>query len=135
MCGMITRQTAEVENYMNSVERVVHYSRGDLIAQEAPHEKPDVKLPAEWPARGAIRIKDVRMSYRKDLPDVLKGVSIDIRGGEKIGVVGRTGAGKSSLMLALFRIVELKSGSISIDEYDPSLLASMESTADYHEQH
>jgi ATP-binding cassette subfamily C (CFTR/MRP) protein 1 len=73
MFSIITRQSAEVENYMNSVERVVHYSRGDLIEQEAPHEKPDVRPPKEWPSQGAIKIQDVRMSYRKDLPDVLRG--------------------------------------------------------------
>jgi ATP-binding cassette subfamily C (CFTR/MRP) protein 1 len=93
---MLTRQSAEVENYMNSVERVVHYARGDLIAQEAPHERPETRPAPAWPAHGAIRMRDVRMAYRPDLPDVIRGISLDIRGGEKIGVVGRTGAGKSS---------------------------------------
>lgn len=71
--GVVTRQSAEVENYMNSVERVVHYSRGDLIEQEAPHEKPDTKPPSTWPSTGAIKMEGVTMAYRKDLPDVLKG--------------------------------------------------------------
>ncbi|EIN03766.1 ABC protein [Punctularia strigosozonata HHB-11173 SS5] len=120
--GMVTRQSAEVENYMNSVERVVGYSRSDLIEQEAPHEKPDVKPPPEWPTEGSIEFKDIRMSYRKGLPDVLKGITMKINGGEKIGVVGRTGAGKSSLMLALFRIVELNTGSITLDGIDISAI-------------
>ncbi|KAI0784237.1 ABC protein [Abortiporus biennis] len=122
MCGMVTRQSAEVENYMQSVETMVHYSRGDEIAQEAPHEIQETKPPAEWPAEGAIQFKDIVMRYRPGLPYVLKGLSLDIRGGEKIGVVGRTGAGKSSLMLALFRIVELPSGSITIDGIDISTI-------------
>lgn len=74
----------------------MHYARGDLIAQEAPHERPDTRPPPEWPTRGEIRMRDVTMAYRKDLPDVIRGISLDVRGGEKIGVVGRTGAGKSS---------------------------------------
>ncbi|TFK49597.1 ABC protein [Heliocybe sulcata] len=122
LCGMVTRQTAETENYMNSVERVVHYSRGDLIEQEAPHEKLDCTPPPDWPSEGAIEFRDVEMAYRKGLPLVLKGISLNVRGGEKIGIVGRTGAGKSSLMLALFRIVELSSGSIGIDGIDISTL-------------
>ncbi|KAI0956120.1 hypothetical protein AcV7_006609 [Taiwanofungus camphoratus] len=122
LCGMVTRQSAEVENYMSSVERVVQYSRGGQIIQEAPHEIQAHKPPTEWPARGAIEFKDVVMRYRPGLPFVLKGLSMSVKGGEKIGVVGRTGAGKSTLMLALFRIVELSSGSISIDDIDISTI-------------
>ncbi|KAI0360038.1 ABC protein [Trametes cingulata] len=120
LCGMVTRQSAEVENYMSSVERIVQYSRDDQIPQEAPHEIPDHKPPPDWPARGAIEFKDVVMRYRPGLPFVLKGLSMQVNGGEKIGVVGRTGAGKSTLMLALFRIIELTSGSITIDGIDIS---------------
>ncbi|KAI7932977.1 hypothetical protein MJO28_017890, partial [Puccinia striiformis f. sp. tritici] len=68
-----------------------------------------------WPSGGSIQFDSIVMSYRPGLPHVLKGLSIDVAAGEKIGVVGRTGAGKSSLMLALFRTVELESGSIRID--------------------
>ncbi|KAI0370390.1 ABC protein [Pilatotrama ljubarskyi] len=118
LCGMVTRQSAEVENYMSSVERIVQYSREDQIPQEAPHEIPENKPPPEWPAHGAIEFKDVVMRYRPGLPSVLKGLSMQVNGGEKIGVVGRTGAGKSTLMLALFRIIELTSGSITIDGVD-----------------
>ncbi|KAF8530145.1 ABC protein [Hysterangium stoloniferum] len=120
--NMVTRQSAEVENFMNSVERVVHYSDTDLLEQEAPHEKDDVKPPQEWPSEGAIEFKDVVMSYRPGLDPVLKGISMSIRSEEKIGVVGRTGAGKSSLMIALFRLVELNAGSIHIDGIDISSL-------------
>ena len=96
---------------------VVEYSRQDKIPQEAPHEIAERKPPADWPAEGAVEFKDVVMRYRPGLPLVLKGLSMHINGGEKIGVVGRTGAGKSTLMLALFRIVELVSGSITVDGY------------------
>ncbi|KAI0342890.1 ABC protein [Trametopsis cervina] len=118
LCGMLTRQSAEVENYMASVETVTHYSHGNNIAQEADHEVPDKKPSEAWPEHGAIQFDKIVMRYRPGLPLVLKGLSLNIGGGEKIGVVGRTGAGKSSLMLALFRIVELTSGSITIDGVD-----------------
>ncbi|KAG0698327.1 ABC protein, partial [Suillus ampliporus] len=122
MCGLVTRQTADVENYMNSVERLVQYVEGDTIPQEAPHEIEERKPPAQWPEYGAVEFNDVKMAYRPGLPDVLRGISVKVRGGEKIGVVGRTGAGKSSLMLALFRIVELSGGSITIDGVDISTI-------------
>ncbi|PPR03680.1 hypothetical protein CVT24_007801 [Panaeolus cyanescens] len=118
-CGMLTRQTAEVENYLNSVERVAHYSQKDLMEQEAPHEIPDRAPRPSWPERGQIHIKELTMKYRPGLPNVLHGISLDIRGGEKIGIVGRTGAGKSSITLALLRIVEY-SGLITIDGVDIS---------------
>ncbi|KAJ7454700.1 ABC protein [Mycena latifolia] len=118
MCSMVTRQSAELENYMNSVERVVHYSRTDIIPQEAAYESdPAHKPPPAWPTRGAVEFKNVEMSYRPGLPNVLHGISMSINAGEKIGVVGRTGAGKSSLALTLLRIVEY-SGTILVDDVD-----------------
>ncbi|KAF9234111.1 ABC protein [Melanogaster broomeanus] len=122
MCSMMTRQTADVENYMNSVERVVQYTRDNTIPQEAPHEIESSKPHANWPSEGALEFNDVKMSYRPGLPLVLNGISLSIKGGEKIGVVGRTGAGKSSLMLALYRIVELSGGSIVLDGIDISTI-------------
>ncbi|KAJ7056634.1 ABC protein [Mycena amicta] len=120
LCAMITRQSAELENYMNSVERVVHYSRKDLIPQEAAYESnKDDKPPPQWPQRGVIEFKNVEMSYRPGLPKVLHGISMNINAGEKIGVVGRTGAGKSSLALTLLRIVEFE-GQILVDDVDIS---------------
>ncbi|KAG8703252.1 hypothetical protein FRC11_010874 [Ceratobasidium sp. 423] len=118
----MTRQSAEVENYMNSVERFLQYTSGGDIPQEKPYVVIDKAPPKTWPNHGAIEFHDLVMSYRSGLPPVLRGVSLRVRGGEKIGVVGRTGAGhipgKSSLMAALFRIVELSSGSILIDGMD-----------------
>ncbi|KAG1734117.1 ABC transporter [Suillus lakei] len=116
--GWMVRQVAEVENDMNSVERVVHYAKA--VEQEAAHEVEDSPAPADWPSHGEIVMKDVVMKYRPELPPVLKGLSMSLSPGEKIGVVGRTGAGKSSIMTAIYRIVELASGSISIDGVDIS---------------
>lgn len=122
MLSFVTRQTADVENNLNSVERIVQYTREETVPQEAPHEKPEVKPPTDWPREGAVEFKNVQMSYRSGLPNVLHGISFSIQGGEKIGIVGRTGAGKSSLMLALYRIVELSGGSIILDGIDISTL-------------
>ncbi|KAG0705743.1 ABC protein [Suillus ampliporus] len=122
LCSAVTRQLADIENHMNAVERVIQYIDGDTVPQEAPHEIEDRKPPVQWPEHGAVEFNDVKMAYRPGLPDVLRGISIKVRGGEKIGIVGRTGAGKSSLMLALFRIVELSGGSITIDGVDISTI-------------
>ncbi|KAG7096565.1 hypothetical protein E1B28_003986 [Marasmius oreades] len=118
--GWLVRQSAEVENDMNSVERIVYYA--DHVEQEAAHELPgDGKAKIGlWPTEGKVEFKDVVMSYRPGLPAVLKGISLTVTPGEKVGIVGRTGAGKSSLMTALYRIVELSEGTIDIDGRDIS---------------
>ncbi|KAJ7510425.1 ABC transporter [Mycena galericulata] len=113
----MVRQSAEVENDMNSVERVLHYATE--VEQEAAIEIPDKKPAAPWPSRGQIEMKDVVLKYRPELPAVIKGLFRPISA-EKIGIVGRTGAGKSSIMVSLFRLVELTSGSITIDGVDIS---------------
>ncbi|KAG6035349.1 hypothetical protein E4U41_006116, partial [Claviceps citrina] len=105
------RQLAEVENGMNSVERLRHY--GTELEEEAPLHTVDVR--DSWPERGEIVFDNVQMRYREKLPLVLQGLSMHIRGGERVGIVGRTGAGKSSIMSTLFRLVEISGGSISID--------------------
>ena len=105
----IVRQTVEVETNIVSVERVLEYA-------SLPSEAPEVifkRRPAiGWPAQGAVSFKDYSTRYRPGLDLVLKEINLDIRPHEKIGVVGRTGAGKSSLTLALFRIIEPTDGSI-----------------------
>ncbi|KAH8929257.1 ABC transporter [Atractiella rhizophila] len=116
--SMAIRQTAEVENNMSSAERLVYY--GKELPQEAPGIVADYRPPKNWPSQGQIEFKGVEMRYRPELPLVLKGISMSIKAGEKIGVVGRTGAGKSSIMLTLFRIIELSGGSIQIDGIDIS---------------
>ncbi|KAG6898212.1 hypothetical protein C0992_003324 [Termitomyces sp. T32_za158] len=94
--GWLVRQSAEVENNMNSVERIVHYARA--VEQEAPYESSDKKPPSRWPAHGCVELTDVVLRYRPELPAVLKGISMTVAAGEKIGIVGRTGAGKTSIM-------------------------------------
>ena len=114
MIQFTVRQLAEVENNMNSTERIHYY--GTELEQEAPLHLGQV--PESWPAKGEIVFDNVEMRYRPGLPLVLKGLSMHVRAGERIGVVGRTGAGKSSIMASLFRLTELSSGSISIDDID-----------------
>ena len=116
--SMLVRQFAELENDMNSIEHVIHYARN--LEQEPPHEIPERKPKAPWPAEGRIEIKDVFLKYRPGLLDVLNALTMDVAPGEKIGIVGRTGAGKSSVMTALCRLVELSAGSITIDGVDIS---------------
>lgn len=114
MIQFTVRQLAEVENNMNATERVHYY--GTQLDEEAPLKLKDV--PESWPHSGSISFENVEMRYRKELPLVLQGLDIRIQGGERIGIVGRTGAGKSSIMFALFRMTELSGGQIKIDDID-----------------
>lgn len=88
------------------------------IDQEAEHDVPEKKPSDTWPSRGAITFKDVCFRYRDGLPLVLKNLSIQIGSSDKIGIVGRTGAGKTSLISTLMRLTELSEGSIEIDGLD-----------------
>ena len=85
--GWMVRQLAEFENDMNSVERIVYYARD--LELEPPHEIPERKPAAPWPGEGKLEIKDAVLKYRPELPLVLKGLSMTVKGGEKIGIVGR----------------------------------------------
>ncbi|GFN98107.1 multidrug resistance-associated protein 4 [Plakobranchus ocellatus] len=106
------RQSAEVENQMISVERVLEYSR---LPMEADLEsKPGKKPPPSWPMQGAIQASNVSLQYSPTAPYVLKNLNFSIHGMEKVGIVGRTGAGKSSLITTLFRMVEPE-GTVVID--------------------
>lgn len=108
------RQLAEVENNMNATERLHYY--GTQLDEEAPAQLK--KMADSWPQSGHIVFEDVQMRYRAGLPLVLQGLDFEVQGGERIGIVGRTGAGKSSIMSALFRLTELSGGSIKIDDVD-----------------
>ncbi|KAL0484005.1 ATP-binding cassette, subfamily C [Acrasis kona] len=110
------RSVTETESNMNAVERVLYYC--DEIDQEAAPIVPNNRPSEDWPLRGDITFEKVGLRYRSDLDPVLVDFSAQIFASEKIGVVGRTGAGKSTLMTALFRLVELDTGSIIIDGVD-----------------
>jgi ABC-type multidrug transport system fused ATPase/permease subunit len=108
---------AHMEMSMNSVERVEEYSQ---TAQEPPAIVEDFRPPKYWPQEGKIEFKNLSVRYDKNLPLVLRNVSFTVHPREKVGIVGRTGAGKSTLSLALFRILPFDSGTIEIDSIDIS---------------
>ncbi|KAJ3251482.1 hypothetical protein HK103_002386 [Boothiomyces macroporosus] len=114
---LCVRLQAEVEMAMNSVERVEEYCK---IEQEPPAIVEGNRPDPNWPSKGAVQVKGLCVKYAPALPNVLNGVSFNIKPREKVAVVGRTGAGKSTLSLAFFRIIPLSGGSITIDGIDIS---------------
>nr|KJB47930.1 hypothetical protein B456_008G047400 [Gossypium raimondii] len=113
----VLRQASRAENSLNAVERVGSYIN---LPSEAPDVIESHRPPPGWPSSGSIQFEDVVLRYRPELPPVLCGLSFTTSPSEKIGIVGRTGAGKSSMLNALFRIVELEKGRILIDGCDIS---------------
>merc|ERR1719489_112505 len=113
----LVRQTSETEIHVVSVERLKEYSD---VESEAPWDIPKSKPDKQWPNKGLVEFSNYSTRYRKGLELVVKNVDVNIKPGEKVGIVGRTGAGKSSLTLALFRIIEAAEGSIKIDGIDIS---------------
>jgi ABC-type multidrug transport system fused ATPase/permease subunit len=167
------RQSALVETYMTSVERLSHYanqleSEEESLAKALPPDSPGALLPPAssaafvaaaatgqsgpgagadssvslrvrsrersssfekppsaaglWPREGALRLEGLRVRYREDLPEVLKGITADLTGFKKVGVVGRTGSGKSSLLLALARLNQVCGGRVLLDGVDTAAL-------------
>ena len=108
------RHYANIELGMNAIERVVEYSEVQTEDLEGNHP------PASWPTEGALEVRDLVVAYAEDLPPVLKGLTFSVRSKHRVGVVGRTGAGKSSLTLALFRFLTARQGTILIDGIDVS---------------
>ncbi|CAL5405199.1 unnamed protein product [Camellia sinensis] len=106
-------------NYIISVERLNQYMH---IPSEAPEVIEENRPPVNWPTVGKVEIQDLKIRYRLDAPLVLCGITCTFEGGHKIGIVGRTGSGKSTLIGALFRLVEPAGGKIVIDEIDISTL-------------
>lgn len=119
----IVRQTVEVETNIVSVERCLEYAQ---LPSEAPEVLSKHRPKASWPSKGAVEFKDYSTRYRPELDLVLKDINLSFKSHEKIGVVGRTGAGKSSLTLALFRIVEPVSGHIAIDDLNTSTIGLLD---------
>ncbi|TMW67021.1 hypothetical protein Poli38472_012137 [Pythium oligandrum] len=110
---------AWLEIQMVSPERILEYAS---IPPEGNSKPLVIEPSAQWPQQGSIRFDNVVFSYKPGATPVLKGLSFDIKNNEKIGIVGRTGAGKSSLTMALFRVNELESGRIMIDGTDISTM-------------
>uniref|UniRef100_A0A665UD07 ATP-binding cassette, sub-family C (CFTR/MRP), member 10 n=1 Tax=Echeneis naucrates TaxID=173247 RepID=A0A665UD07_ECHNA len=115
LSGLIFSFT-QTEMQLVSVERTEEYSTG--LPTEPQHQ--NAQLPASWPERGLLEFRGAVLAYRDGLPNALDGVSLVVRPGEKVGIVGRTGSGKSTLFLALFRMVELNQGQILLDGLDIS---------------
>ncbi|XP_074039396.1 ATP-binding cassette sub-family C member 4 [Leptinotarsa decemlineata] len=117
LTGMLqvgVRQSAEVASNMTSVERLVQYVK---LKTEDDLKKPPTKKPADWPSRGKIVFANTYLRYALEELPVLKDLNISIEPGEKVGIVGRTGAGKSTLIASLFRLAPIE-GTIAIDDVD-----------------
>uniref|UniRef100_A0A8C1RE57 ABC-type glutathione-S-conjugate transporter n=1 Tax=Cyprinus carpio TaxID=7962 RepID=A0A8C1RE57_CYPCA len=108
----IVRAWTDVENNIVSVERVKEYAE---TTKEAPWTIEDSPLPSDWPKSGSIGFQEYGLQYRRGLDWALKEISLSVNEREKVGIVGRTGAGKSSLALGIFRILEAAKGKIFID--------------------
>lgn len=118
MCQWGIRQTVEVESQMTSVERIIEYAE---IPPE-PQMKTPIQLRPNWPETGQIQFKHLNFRYSPNLPFVLKDIDVSIEAGHKVGIVGRTGAGKSSIIYALFRLAELD-GIVNINGVDTSTIS------------
>uniref|UniRef100_A0A8D2LCX5 ATP binding cassette subfamily C member 3 n=1 Tax=Varanus komodoensis TaxID=61221 RepID=A0A8D2LCX5_VARKO len=108
----MVRMTSDLESNIVAVERVKEYSETET---EAPWIIEGKRPPDDWPTQGEVQFANYSVRYRKGLDLVLKDLSLNVKGGEKVGIVGRTGAGKSSMTLCLFRILEAVEGEIKID--------------------
>ncbi|MBA0651987.1 hypothetical protein Goklo_019277 [Gossypium klotzschianum] len=108
-----------IENHIISVERINQYM---YIPSEAPEIIEENRPPYNWPAMGKVDICDLQIRYRLNAPLVLRGISCTFQGGHKIGIVGRTGSGKTTLISALFRLVEPAAGKIVVDGIDISTI-------------
>lgn len=111
------RQWSELENQMTSVERVLEYTK----LESEPEREENKNLPIDWPETGLVEFRDVKLKYNESDSYVLKNLNFVVQPKEKVGIVGRTGAGKSSTILALFQLYDVE-GSIFIDNVDTTKL-------------
>lgn len=109
----VVKFLAEVEMFMNSVDRIDRYAELEIEDYEGLiHE---TSLPQNWPTSGEVKFEDISVQYGPDRPAIISGLSVDVKEKEKVGICGRSGSGKSSLLMALFRISDVKNGRILID--------------------
>lgn len=116
---VMVRMSAEVEANIVSVERCFEYCK---LPTEETEDGHFISPPADWPAHGKIELENYSTQYAKNLDPVLRNINISIKPGEKVGVVGRTGAGKSSLVLAIYRMIPPTTGTINVDDLDVTQL-------------
>jgi ABC-type multidrug transport system fused ATPase/permease subunit len=108
--------STEVEANFNCVARVRHYSiESDHESWSAKDDKATASIQNGWPSAGKVEFRNLTLRYRKDLPIVLNKVNVTFPAGSRVGIVGRTGSGKSTMLISLFRMVEASEGSIFID--------------------
>lgn len=119
------RMMSDAETQIVAVERIEEFANLETEPRDDGQDTESVRRRnadetrlAAWPSKGAVTLRDLRLSYRKGTPEVLHGVNLDVEGGHKVGIVGRTGAGKSSLVSALFRLADAQSGLVAIDGVD-----------------
>jgi ATP-binding cassette subfamily C (CFTR/MRP) protein 4 len=117
------RQSAEVVNQMVAVDRVLGYH--DLPSEAAVTARYDDEVSTEWPQKGAISVRGLNVRYRPGLPLSLRSLTFEIPGGSRVGVVGRTGCGKSTLVQSLIRLLEAEDGQIFIDSVVSGCCADM----------
>jgi len=103
-----------LEVQLNSFERVKEY----IEMNQEPSSRPEAEPPAAWPTQGDLKVTELSVKYSEDGPEVLNKISFEIKPSERVGIVGRTGAGKSSLALSILRFTEISNGSIVINGLD-----------------
>lgn len=110
----LVRLYSNVEMNMNSVERLKEY----MEVEQEPYEQAILTPPSDWPQQGRIEVNDLSLRYAPHLPKVIRNVSFTVDPKSKVGIVGRTGAGKSTIITALFRFLDPETGNIKIDNVD-----------------
>ena len=111
----VVKFLAEVEMFMNSVERIDRYA--ELEIEDYGEETSD-SLPKVWPSTGQVKFENVSVQYGPDRPEIIKNLSVTVEPNQKLGICGRSGSGKSSLLMALFRISDACQGKVLIDGID-----------------
>lgn len=109
---MVILMTTMLEKAMAGVQRIVEYK--DHPTEDSEQIQKD-EVPPSWPQKGSLQLEAVSMRYQEQLPLALRGINLEVAPGEKVGIVGRTGSGKSSIILTCFRMIECAEGSVTLD--------------------